>query len=55
MSADARRAGGKHVEQCRDEGRIVLAVAVERDDDLGARMRHAGAHGRRLSAGRPHA
>ena len=48
--ADAR-ARGHHAQELGDEGGIVLAIAVERDHDRGARMGHAGAHRSRLAAG----
>ncbi len=49
--AEPRRAGFERGNQRRNEGRIVLAVAVERHHDGRTRRRDAGAHRRRLAAG----
>ena len=48
--ADLRAALLERCEQRRDEGRIVLPVAVERGDDRRARGRDAAAHRGRLAA-----
>ena len=39
----------QRVEEARNVGRIVLSVAVERDDDVAARLMEAGAERRRLA------
>ena len=53
----AGSAGFEHAQHRRNESRIVLPVAVERDDERRARRRDARAHRRRLAAGLlvPHA
>ena len=45
-----RGSRSQRVEQRRNEGRVVLAVAIEGDDDVRPGMPHAGAQCSRLSA-----